>query len=191
MENKMDKMSCAELVRLFLAGTCNAFGVLYNRYSNFILNNCRKWVKNEMIALELMQETFRRVAGILHNFRPKEGEKSFRKLVWIIAFHLFIDYIRHSGKEEEAIKTALDIGNIGASRVPDPSKNAQINEQKELLWKAINELPELSRICINNHHFTNIPPGDTCKTYNMTKSQYYYWLKIGEQIITDKMRNMM
>lgn len=191
MEKRNDKLSCAELVRSFLKGTCSAFGVLYSRYDDFIRKSCFKRTRNEETAEDLMQETFSKALGKLHQFKARKGQKSFKKWIWTISLSVFIDHVRHSGKESEVIKAAFEKGNIHSSKEPGPHKRLQQKEQSEILLKAINDLPELPRVCFVSFHFDDPPQEDICETYNLTKNQYYYHKDIAERILEGKLRKLL
>lgn len=191
MGNPMDSLSCFELVTLCLKGTCSAFGVLYSRYNGVVRNICSRVVKDREIADSLVQETFLTAAGKLHQFRAKPGEKSFKKWVWTIALNLSRGYRRRLKKENEIIKENFEKDDVDVSKGPGPDKIAESNEERGILWKAINALPELTRNCFIAYHLLDLSYKDISQAYNLNKNQIAHQLDIGRHILEGKLKGLL
>ena len=187
----MNSLSCAELVRRVLAGTCEAFGVLYGRYYDFIRNCCFKIVKNPEEARDIAQATFLRALEKIQYFRPESGnKKSFRKWVWRIAFNQSIDYLRFESREKETTRTAFEKGNIGSSKEPDPGKSVQDKERRGFLLETISRLPEITKKCVVSHYLLGLTYNDTAIAHTLTINQVLHQLDVGRRVLRGKLRGI-
>lgn len=183
--------TCHELVKLFLQGTSDAFGVLCGKYYGFIRNTCFKIIKNEETTSDLVQETFSHALAKLHYFKVKSGEKSFKKWIWRIALNVSIDYLRSLQRDKEAVKKAFAKENIGISKEPSPDKSAQDEERKELLMAAISELPDITRKCFISHYVIGLSYAEICEDFALTKNQLTHQLDIGRRILAKKLKKII
>lgn len=82
-----------ELVNLYLAGDERAFAELLNRHKDKIYTTIYLFVKDELIAEDIFQETFIKVIETLRKNKYYEDGK-FAPWVLRIAYNLCVDYYR-------------------------------------------------------------------------------------------------
>lgn len=82
-----------ELVNLYLAGDERAFAELLNRHKDKIYTTIYLFVKDELIAEDIFQETFIKVIETLRKNKYYE-EGKFAPWVLRIAYNLCVDYYR-------------------------------------------------------------------------------------------------
>ena len=138
------------LVEAHIAGDGTAFGELVRRYGDGVLGYLVKMTGNREQAEDFFQETFKRVHEKAHTFR---GD-AFKSWLFTIATRVTIDGLRKQ-KRQPAISLNRSIGcsNGNCSELAeftvtdacDPSDEAAVAEQKELVRMAVNELPAKQR----------------------------------------------
>jgi len=71
------------------------FKILYNKYSQKVLDKCYSLLKNKDLAREFTQEIFAKTYENLPKFR---GASSFSSWLYSITYNYCIDYLRHKKK---------------------------------------------------------------------------------------------
>jgi RNA polymerase sigma-70 factor (ECF subfamily) len=112
------------------------FDAIYQTYWQKIYRLCLGYVNDHAMAQDLAQETFVVVWKQLHTFR---GESSVGTWIFRIATNTCLRQIERKNRN---IHTDLPI-DLPMQETPD------IEEQIQLLYKSIAELPEIDRIIIS------------------------------------------
>jgi len=79
----------------------NAFAKLLNKYKYNILNNMRRLTKDELVAEDLLFETFQKAYEKLNTYNPRK--KAFSTWLYTIAHNHAIDYLRTQKEFIESI----------------------------------------------------------------------------------------
>ncbi len=146
----MNKSSEAdrETIDRVLAGDFEAFEELVERYQGRIYRHIRKMVKDNLIAEDLLQETFLNAYRGLQDF---SGSAAFSTWLFRIATNSCLMYLRKHRPEsvefDEGIKTDTDIPfmNPSSEFLSTPVEVLLSREGREKIEEAINELPVLYR----------------------------------------------
>lgn len=94
----LEKLKDSELVELALNGNKKqAFGVLYERYSENVFRYCMKLSANCDISQDLMQDVFLSAFTSLDGFKIEE-DGSMVPYLFTIAYNKFINFYRHDKK---------------------------------------------------------------------------------------------
>jgi RNA polymerase sigma-70 factor (ECF subfamily) len=113
------------------------FTALYNDYSAGIKKLCLGYTGDAVLAQDLLQETFIAVWNNMQNFR---ADAKWSTWIYRIAVNTCLTQLR---KRKE---TLIDIENSDFVRLPD---NVDTKEQEvQLLYKCISQLPETDRLVI-------------------------------------------
>lgn len=113
------------------------FTALYNDYSAGIKKLCLGYTGDAVLAQDLLQETFIAVWNNMQNFR---ADAKWSTWIYRIAVNTCLTQLR---KRKE---TLIDIENSDFVRLPD---NIDTKEQEvQLLYKCISQLPETDRLVI-------------------------------------------
>ncbi len=135
------------LIRRFLEGDGRAFDILVERYQQRVFNIIRHTMGAKGEAVDLAQEVFVKVYRSLSSY---EQRSAFPTWLYRITVNVCLDElrrIRRSGRvafEEISGRTEEEIA--------EPDDTGRIVEQRELqaiVRKAIEELPEASRVVIS------------------------------------------
>jgi len=142
------------LIDAHLQGDREAFGELVCRYGDSLLGYLTKMCRNREQAKDLFQETFKRVHEKAHTLRSSQ----FKSWLYTIATRVAMDGLR---KDNRVRMVSLDqpVGcdgdncpGLGAVAVAadcdDPSQEASKAEQKELVRRAVESLPDRQRVTL-------------------------------------------
>jgi len=142
------------LIDAHLQGDREAFGELVCRYGDSLLGYLTKMCRNREQAKDLFQETFKRVHEKAHTLRSSQ----FKSWLYTIATRVAMDGLR---KDNRVRMVSLDqppgcdgdncpeLGAVAvAADCDDPSQEASKAEQKELVRRAVESLPDRQRVTL-------------------------------------------
>ena len=128
----------AELVVRAREGDEAAFRLLVEKYTSVAYRTAYGFVRDEHLARDLSQEAFVRVFRSLSSYDPK---RPFATWLRRITVNVAIDELRRRRRRPES---ALE-PDLATSDAPDPSRAAELGEQKEAVWEVLDQLPEKYR----------------------------------------------
>jgi len=139
------------LIDAHLQGDREAFGELVRRYGDSLLGYLTKICRNREQAKDLFQETFKRVHEKAHTLRSNQ----FKSWLYTIATRVAMDGLRRDNRVRMvSLNQQIDCDGdncpeLGAVAVAadcdDPSQEASKAEQKELVRRAVESLPDRQR----------------------------------------------
>jgi RNA polymerase sigma-70 factor (ECF subfamily) len=135
----------AELVDKARAGDHQAFRVLVERYQGRVYGMALRVLRNEDAARDAVQDGFLKAYGALDRF---EGRSSFYTWLYRIVMNQCLDRKRRDRSDREVewndeVATGLEEGGAMAATAPDVA--AERGELREVLGRAIADLPEDAR----------------------------------------------
>lgn len=128
-----------DLIKACRKQNSKAQRVLYDKYASLMLGLCRRYIKDELEAEDVMIKGFMKIFTKIDLF---EGKGSFEGWMKRIMINEALGYIR----KNKAMYLEMDIE--AAEREPDFDKISSELEAKDLL-KMINELPSGYRTIFN------------------------------------------
>jgi RNA polymerase sigma-70 factor (ECF subfamily) len=138
------------LIDAHLKGDSEAFGELVRRYGDSLLGYLTRICRNREQAKDLFQETFRKVHEKAHTLRSSQ----FKSWLYTIATRVAMDSLRRS-KRVRTVSLDDGVGCDGdncpqpvAADCDDPAVEASKAEQKELVRKAVESLPDRQRVTL-------------------------------------------
>ncbi|MCA9734883.1 MAG: RNA polymerase sigma factor [Deferribacteres bacterium] len=137
------------LLKLLRNGDEQAFKQVFDQNQKHVINICYRFVGQKEIAEDLTQDVFVEVFRSIDRFR---GNSKLSTWIYRIATTRSIDYLRaQKSKKRFAFLTSIEDSEICDKKLPDsvdinPDKNAQNEEIKKILHKALKTLPENQRI---------------------------------------------
>ena len=140
-------MTEKDLIRRAKSGDQDAFGQLVLTHQNKVYTLCVHMVTNREEAEDLAQEAFLKAWRSLSSFQE---ESSFATWMHRLTTNVCLDYLRKQTRRQN-ISTAvsLDDEESGwsepADHTQDPQQQLEQQEQRQVLAKALNELPEHHR----------------------------------------------
>ena len=130
------------LVRDTLSGNREAFGRIVSRYQRLICSLAYSAVGNLGQSEDIAQETF--ITAWKHLGQLRERDK-LRAWLCGIARNRINNFLRREGREP--VRQAAPIEDISESHAPEPLPGDSVisKEEAEILWRALERLPEIYR----------------------------------------------
>ena len=131
-----------ELVAASLAGSREAFGQIVARYQSLVCSLAYSATGSLNASEDLAQETFltawKQLAGL------REPEK-LRAWLCAIARNLINNSLRRQGREPSHRAESLEMAPESLAPGPQPAEQAMSNEELAILWRSLEQIPELYR----------------------------------------------
>ena len=142
------------LIDAHLQGDSEAFGELVRRYGDSLLGYLTKTCRNREQAKDLFQETFRKVHEKAHTLRSSQ----FKSWLYTIATRVAMDALRKDNRVRVvSLSQQVDCdgdncpepGAVAvAADCDDPAQEASKAENKELVRRAVESLPDRQRVTL-------------------------------------------
>ncbi len=143
-----DKLLC----KTALSGNANAFGAIVAKYQKRIYSLGMSFFKNHDDSEDFVQDVMLKAFAALPKFR---GESSFSTWLMRIGYNTAINSVN---RKREFVSAFEDF-EISASDLT-PEENHIQRCVKESIRRAVNELPEKYRICVDLYFFYDMPYSD-------------------------------
>ncbi len=131
------------LIKKIRGGNYNAFGLLINKYQNYVYAILRQLLKSNEDAEEAYQDTFMKVYRSLESYNEKA---KFSSWLYRIAYNTGLDYLKKKKRTTELID---NIENQG-----DGHHNGQeTRDLKRILRKLVRQLPQEEAVIITLFYF--------------------------------------
>lgn len=163
------------IVRQVLKGNQELFRVIVERYQKYIFTMGMRFFKNHDDAADFTQEVFVKVYNNLSSFR---GMASFKSWLMKIGYNHAINTF-HSNRNNPT-----DEYNDSEGNTLDPLHVVMKNELNEIIEKAIEDLPQTYKVCIDLYFYVGLPfkeishitgyPVNTIKSYVFRAKQHLY-----------------
>ena len=124
----------AELVVRARSGNEEAFRRLVEKYRPVAYRTAYGFVRDEHTARDISQEAFVRVYRSLDRF---DTSRPFATWLRRITVNLAVDELRRRRRRPEA---PLDV-DVAARPQADPSREAELAEEKQAVWEVLDQLP--------------------------------------------------
>lgn len=179
-----------EIIKKILNGNTDLFAILEKKYSRIISSLIRRMVKDEDDVSDLTQETLIKAYKALHTF---QFNYSFSSWLFKIASNTTIDFLRkkrfnmtplykkEKNSEEEEIIEIKDL-----SYTPD--SNLVTHEKRELLLKAISELPKNYKEIIKLRHGEDMDYAEIAERLNLPLGTVKAHLFRARKILYEKLK---
>ncbi len=139
------------LIKESIEGSEKAFVNIVNNYKNYIFAIILNFIKDYGEAENVAQEVFLQIYTSL----PSYDDNNFKAWIGKIAANKSIDWIRKKKAKfrEEAVESTAELIDSTASDKNNPEMKAVEREKKEILKRALNNMPEIYRIVIEKFYF--------------------------------------
>ena len=159
------------LVKAHLDGDAGAFDTLFSRYHNRVRSVCLRYIGDEHLAEDLVQETFFNVVRSLN--RVEEG---FNFPAWVhrIAVNICQDELRRrnrrsahldssgSDPEEQMLKLA------DRDRRGSPEDALELTYLRQMVWEVAKKLPERQRMVLTLRELQGLSYASIAHVMNIT-----------------------
>lgn len=166
-----DSRDDSELMRAVQGGDRAAFDALVERHSRYVLNILYKYLHNRDEAEDLAQEVFLRVYTKRDSYEPLAR---FTTWLYTIAANLCLNHIRDRRRAGEV--SLQGIGSDSSQWEPAdttsiiPSHTIDGREMRDVVWKALDELPDQQRMAIILYRFEEMSYQEVADTLGVSIS---------------------
>ncbi len=140
---------------------------LYKRFYGYLMAVSLRYVKNEMEAEDVVNESFVKVFSKLSNFQILEDEtaleKSFKGWIARITVNTSIDKLR-------AQKTTVDIDDINEIDIQHTPVSISTNLEVNDIMQLMNKLPDIQRAIFNLYEIEGYSHEEISKQLNIPDS---------------------
>ncbi len=140
---------------------------LYKRFYGYMMAVSLRYVKNEMEAEDVVNESFVKVFGKLSNFQILEDEtaleKSFKGWIARITVNTSIDKLR-------AQKATVDIDDINEIDIQHTPVSISTNLEVDDIMQLMNKLPDIQRAIFNLYEIEGYSHEEISKQLNIPDS---------------------
>ncbi len=168
-----------DIVRQVLLGDVDLFRIIVERYQKKVFNIGMMFLKNPDDASDFTQEVFLRAYNRLDSFRG-----SSRFVYWLtrVAYNHGINSVKGARNAESLVESTL----AGDERTPEEGHMRK--EVFSSLNRAVNELPENYRVCVDLYFFYGMTYPEISRTtgfpVNTVKSHVFR----AKQVLRDSLR---
>lgn len=140
-----------EAIEAARKGDQEAFCALVARYQDVAFRTAYLIVRDSAQAEDVAQEAFVRAYQNLRSFRESEP---FRPWVLRIVTNLALNEVRSRTRRRGLLER---VARLRQEPLPAPEREVELDEDRELLWRAINELREEDRVVLYLRYFLELP----------------------------------
>ena len=140
-----------EAIAAARGGDQEAFCALVARYQDWAFRAAFLVVRDAALAEDVAQEGFVRAYQNLGRFR--DGEP-FRPWVLRVVTNLALNEVRSRARRHGLLER---VARFRQEPPPAPEHEAEMDEERALLWRAINELREEDRVVLYLRYFLDLP----------------------------------
>lgn len=143
MTNTSDETKDEQLMLDYAQGNSRAFERLYGRHKGGLFRYFRRQCASAAIAEELFQDTWLKVVGARHRYKPTA---KFTTWLYTLAHNRLIDHYRVSSRGVPMSYSDDDpLDTVPGPQSQNPIHKADVQQQTDRLLAAIDELPEAQR----------------------------------------------
>jgi len=144
--DQIDATEIDEIIERCLKGDQVAWAVIMDRHRRKVFNLAYKFVGRHDEAEDLTQDIFVKIFKALHTF---DRRANFQTWLISISRNLCIDHYRSVRKERATMARDVDASELTpASRERGPLAQLEQSDLKEIIRRAMSELPDALRVAV-------------------------------------------
>jgi RNA polymerase sigma-70 factor (ECF subfamily) len=168
-----------QIVKWVIGGNIKSYEILVKRYQNQIYSIGMRFFKNKDDASDFAQEIFIRAFQKLDTYR---GIAPFRYWLTKIAYN-------HGANRIRQIKTEQEVQDYDAAATDGtPEQSHEDSEVKKILMKAMDQLPEKYKICIDLYFFLGLQYSQISEITDIPVNTIKSNVFRAKQILRDKLK---
>jgi RNA polymerase sigma-70 factor (ECF subfamily) len=162
-----------QLIEKILAHNEQAFSTLVEKYKKMVYATIFRIVRNKSDAEDLFQEVFLKVYGSAHQIRHEDDLSGW---LFKIAYNKSISFLRKKNpakaNPESNAKSPLQtvLGQIHYADRDTQDRKMEQHEAREMLFSAIDRLPEMQKKVLLMHKFEDYSHQEICLKLNLTQA---------------------
>ena len=132
-------------------GDLEAYGSIIQDYQDSVFNVCFRILGNRQEAEDLTQEAFLRAYRQIKNYDPS---RPFGPWMRTLAANLCYNHLKKARPIQAPLEDERD--QLSGSPEKNPETVLEINQQHQVLYRAIWKLPEIQRVVLELRHFQDL-----------------------------------
>ena len=166
-------MNDKQLIEKILAHNEQAFNTLVEKHKKMVYTTIFRIVRNKSDAEDLFQEVFLKVYGSAHQIRHEDDLSGW---LFKIAYNKSISFLRKKNpakanlesNKKSPLQTVL--GQIHYADKETQDHKMEQEEAREMLFSAIDRLPEMQKKVLLMHKFEDYSHQEICQKLNLTQA---------------------
>jgi RNA polymerase sigma-70 factor, ECF subfamily len=186
----LEELSDELLATRIAKGDSSALELLYDRYASIVLGIAFKVIGDQVLAEDVLQETFWRIWQSAATYQSERG--TFSGWLFRIARNLAIDMYRRRNVRPQAMMAAEDVKAV-MEQIPDP--NTDVAEQTQALLshrqvhKAMKVLPQVQRQVIEMAYFYGMTRQEIAEVTGEALGTIHTRARLGLQKLREELEN--
>ena len=166
-------MNDKQLVEKILQNDDIAFSLLIKKYQSLVFNTCYRLVKNRTDTEDLFQEVFLEAYRSLNHLR---NENDMSGWLFKIAYRKSISFLRKKNPAKASSSTEFNVSinqfeqGYKHTERETPEKKLEKKEASEVLFKAIDQLPENQKKALLLHKFEGHSHKEICEIMELSQA---------------------
>lgn len=152
------------LIKQTIAGDQKSFGVLIDRYQDYVFSVCLKVLQQRHLAEEAAQDALVKAYHKLPTFRK---ESQFSTWLYTLAYRTALDKLKQRKRNVSSLDDSSSFIQPEATG-SRADRRLEEYDQKELIAKLIAKLPVTDRLIISLHYLQEQPVKAIAKIMDMT-----------------------
>lgn len=173
------------VVRQIAGGDESALAVLYDRWAQPVYSVVAHLLKDADGAEDVVEETFWQVWQRASSYDASRG--TVRTWILTIARSRALDRLRSRKRNREDI--AADLGVI-RDPAPDPSQDVESGERRQLVYAALQELPEDQRRALDLAYFRGLTQSEIAEFLGEPLGTIKTRMRLGMQKLRDRLMSL-
>ena len=183
---KADTTESADLVRRFIAGDDRAFSEIVMMYQYRLVKNAEAILGDRSDAMDMVQETFINAYFHRNNFR---GESALYTWLYRILYNVCISTLRTKKHLKFVVSEKQEEIYDLPSGTPDPYHELEQVEIRELVDKALQQLPPRQRMVFVMRQIDGLKHREIADIMNISegsvKASYFHAIQKLREILAD------
>jgi RNA polymerase sigma-70 factor, ECF subfamily len=186
----LEELSDELLATRIAKGDSSALELLYDRYASIVLGIAFKVIGDQVLAEDVLQETFWRIWQSAATYQSERG--TFSGWLFRIARNLAIDMYRRRNVRPQAMMAAEDVKAV-MEQIPDP--NTDVAEQTQALLShrqvhnAMKVLPQVQRQVIEMAYFYGMTRQEIAEVTGEALGTIHTRARLGLQKLREELEN--
>lgn len=149
LRDEMTTITDQYLIDETLAGNTQAYGVLVEKYQDFIFTIVVRMLKVKEEAEEVAQDTFVKAFESLGSFR---GDSKFSSWLYSIAYRKALDRLRKN-KRYQTSELIEEITETDVAHLENALEQLEAKERSQKIQECIKQLPEVEAALVTLYYF--------------------------------------
>lgn len=154
------------LIEEVLSGNHQAYGVLVDRYQDYVFTVVIRILKVREEAEEVAQDVFIKAFEVLKSYR---GDAKFSTWLYRIAYHKALDRVKKNNRRVSTLGLIEEISEGSLENVKNGMEHMLSEERSRIIQKALFQLPETDAAIVTLYYFEGQSLKEIAKITDLTE----------------------